>query len=136
MMALFNRLLLLAIYISVTTRYATAVIQASDGFTECRIPDNSSINHVHTNLTEEELDVLQIEGHCFLFCTTDRHLETYSSEVNNNAAMIGINVMVQLFISTQIGDSNYSLSSYWPFVSINQSDCMITFKVNEVTVLI
>ena len=88
MMALFNRLLLLAIYISVTTCYATTVIQASDGFTECRIPDNSSINHVHTNLTEEEFDLLQIEGHCFLFCTTDQHLETYSSEVNNNAAMI------------------------------------------------
>ena len=89
-MALFVRLLLLAVFISVTTRrYGTAVIQTSDGFTECRVPDNnSSINHVHTNLTEEEFNLLQIEGHCFLFCTTDRHPETYSSEVNNNAAMI------------------------------------------------
>ena len=100
MMALFVRLLLLAVFISVTT----AVIQTSDGFTECRVPDNnSSIHHVHTNLTEGEFDLLQIEGHCFLFCTT----EIYSSEVNNNAmialanihANIIIIVMVQLFIN-------------------------------------
>ena len=80
MMALFVmiRLLLLAVFISVTT----AVIQTSDGFTECRVPDNnSSIHHVHTNLSEGEFDLLQIEGNCFLFCTT----EIYSNEVNDAA---------------------------------------------------
>ena len=46
---------------------------------ECRLPDNSSIDHVHTNLSEEEFDLLQIEGRCFLFCTTEK----YISEVNN-----------------------------------------------------
>ena len=66
---------------NVTTHYGAAVIQTSDGFTECRVPDNySSIDRVHTNLTEGEFDLLQIEGRCFLFCTTDP--ETYSSEVN------------------------------------------------------
>ena len=75
MMALFVRLLLPAVFISVTT----AVIQTSDGFTECKVPDNySSIHHVHTNLSEGEFDLLQIEGLCFLFCTT----EIYSIEVN------------------------------------------------------
>ena len=127
MMALFVRLLLLAVFTSVTT----AVIQTSDRFTECRVPDNnSSIHHVHTNLSEGEFDLLQIEGHCFLFCTT----EIYSNEVNN-AAMIALILKYKRdgpAIHFQIGDSNYSLSSYWPFISINQSDCMITFKVNKV----
>ena len=82
MMALFVRLLLLAVFISVTT----AVIQTSDGFTECRVPDNNSpIHHVHTNLTEGEFDLLQIEGHCFLFCTT--LTEKYNYNEVNNAAM-------------------------------------------------
>ena len=77
MMALFVRLLLLAVFISVTT----AVIQTSDGFMGCRVPDNnSSIHHVQTNLSEGEFDLLQIEGYCFLFCTT----EIYNNEVNKN----------------------------------------------------
>ena len=86
MMALFNRFLLLAVFMNITTHYGTAVIQTSDGFAECRAPDNtSSIDHVHTNLSEGEFNLLQIEGHCFLFCTTSTDPETYSSVVNNNA---------------------------------------------------
>ena len=81
MMALFRRLLLLAVFMNITTRYGAAVIQTSDRFTECRVPDNYSfIDRVHTNLTEGEFDLLRIEGCCFLFCTTDS--ATYSSEVN------------------------------------------------------
>ena len=53
------------------------VTQASEF--ECRVPDDPPIDHVHTNLSEGEFALLQIEGHCFLTCTT----ETYSNEVNN-----------------------------------------------------
>ena len=75
MMALLE-FLIPAVFMSLTC-YGNTVTQTSE--LECRLPDNSSIDHVHTNLSEEEFDLLQIEGRCFLFCTTEK----YSSEVNN-----------------------------------------------------
>ena len=76
------KLLMLAISVSITCN-GNAAFETSE-FHECRISDNSSIDHsmlnVHVNLSEGELDLLQIEGHCFLFCTTK---EEYSNEVNS-----------------------------------------------------
>ena len=67
----------LTVFMSITC-YENTVTHASE--IECRFPDDPPIDHVHTNLSEGEFDLLQIEGRCFLFCTTER----YSSEVNNN----------------------------------------------------
>ena len=56
---------------------------ADSQISECRIPDNSSINgslNVHVNLSEEEFDLLHIEGQCFLFCATR---EEYRTEVSS-----------------------------------------------------
>ena len=56
---------------------------ADSQISECRIPDNSSIAaslNVHVNLSEEEFDLLQIEGQCFLFCVTH---DKYSTEVSS-----------------------------------------------------
>ena len=73
------KLLILTVYLSITCNGNIA--SETSGF-ECRIPDNSSIDYpinVHVNLSEEEFDLLQIEGRCFLFCATEK----YSNEVNN-----------------------------------------------------
>ena len=74
-------LLMLAFFTSITCN-GNAVTQTSEF--ECRIPDNSSIDdsmNVHVNLSEEEFELLQIEGRCFLLCAT----KVYSTnEVNKN----------------------------------------------------
>lgn len=37
---------------------------------ECRIPENSSLDSINVNLTQEESEQLEIEGRCFLACAT------------------------------------------------------------------
>ena len=58
---------------------------ADSQISECRIPVNSSIAaslNVYVNLSEEEFDLLQIEGQCFLFCVTLTR-DKYSTEVSS-----------------------------------------------------
>ena len=40
---------------------------------ECRVPDNSSLDSVNVNLTQEDMEQLKIEGRCFLACATLRY---------------------------------------------------------------
>ena len=73
------KILMLAAFVSITC-YGNAASKTSEF--ECKLPDNSSMDHsmnVHVNLSEGELEILQIEGRCFLSCAT----EIYSNEVNN-----------------------------------------------------
>lgn len=51
----------------------TLVVTQTSEF-ECSLHNNSSVDqpmNVHMNLSEEEYDLLQIEGRCFLLCVTD-----------------------------------------------------------------
>ena len=45
---------------------------------ECRIPDNSSLDSINVNLTQEEREVVDIEGRCFVACATS---DKYRNEV-------------------------------------------------------
>ena len=79
------KLLMLAVFVS-NTYNGNSASETSEF--ECRIPDNSSIDHsmnVHLDLSEGEFELLQIEGRCFLFCTTE---EEYSNEVNSKCKII------------------------------------------------
>ena len=41
---------------------------------ECRIPDNSSLDSINVNLTQEERARVDIEGRCFMACAaSDRY---------------------------------------------------------------
>ena len=51
----------------------TLVVTQTSEF-ECSLHNNSSVDqpmNVYMNLSEEEYDLLQIEGRCFLLCVTD-----------------------------------------------------------------
>ena len=40
---------------------------------ECRIPEDSSLDSINVNLTQEDMEQLKIEGQCFLACATLRY---------------------------------------------------------------
>ena len=70
----------LAIFVSHVTCNGNTAFKSSEF--ECRFQSvNSSIDHPtlnrHKNFSEEEFNLTQIEGRCFLFCATQK----YSSEV-------------------------------------------------------
>ena len=45
---------------------------------ECRIPANASLNSINVNLTQEEREIVELEGRCFLICATHNQ---YASQV-------------------------------------------------------
>ena len=50
---------------------------------ECRIPQNITQTIAHINLTEDNRALLEMEGHCFLACSS--HTDIFSNtEVKNN----------------------------------------------------
>ena len=95
-MAIFE-LLMLAFFMSITCN-GNAVTQTSEF--KCRIPDSSSIDdsmNVHVNQSEEEFELLQIEGRCFLYCAK----AIYSNEVNIRIEMLWLSIYVSTHLSEQ-----------------------------------
>ena len=48
---------------------------------ECRIPDNSSLDSINVNLTQEEREIVDIEGRCFVACAAS---DKYRNEVRRS----------------------------------------------------
>ena len=45
---------------------------------ECRIPANASLDSINVDLTQEEREIVELEGRCFLICATHNQ---YTSQV-------------------------------------------------------
>ena len=85
---------------------SSGLIIVSDGtqtpfLLDCRIPDDSSLESINVNPTQEDIERLKIEGQCFLACATLRykiheviHVHSHSSEWSQGIANFCHNIIM------------------------------------------
>ena len=68
---------------------------------ECRTPANASLDSINVNLTQEERDIVELEGRCFLACATHNQ---YTNEVKQLTRILILSEYNILLYSTDITD--------------------------------
>lgn len=62
---------------------------------DCRIPANASLDSINVNLTQEEREIVELEGRCFLVCATHNQ---YTNQVKQLTMIVALDLSEYLAV--------------------------------------